>query len=217
MLVKDYMKTDVLTVEEEDSFNSVVNLMKENRIRHVPVVRKGKVVGIVTESDIKKASASPATTLSVYELNYLLDRIRVKDIMTADVISAQPDMTLEDAAMTMREKRIGGLPVVDRKNNLVGIITLTDIVDQFLDVMGVGAQGIRLTIEAEDKPGQIFRLAEIIKEYNVNIISLVAPRHENPRFRKIVMRIQCAEEVDKMVAEIEKAGFAVLSVIACEK
>ncbi len=217
MLVKDYMKTDVLTVEEEDSFNSVVNLMKENRIRHVPVVRKGKVVGIVTESDIKKASASPATTLSVYELNYLLDKIRVKDIMTKEVVSAQPDMTLEDAAMTMRERRIGGLPVVDRKNNLVGIITLTDIVDQFLDVMGVGAQGIRLTIEAEDKPGQIFRLAEIIKEYNVNIISLVAPRHENPRLRKIVMRIQCAEDVDKMVAEIEQAGFAVLSVIACEK
>jgi acetoin utilization protein AcuB len=191
--------------------------MKDHRIRHVPVVRKGKVVGIVTESDIKKASASPATTLSVYELNYLLDKIRVKDIMTKDVISAQPDMTLEDAAMLMRERRIGGLPVVDRKNILVGIITLTDIVDQFLDVMGVGAQGIRLTIEAEDKPGQIYRLAEIIKEYNVNIISLVAPRHENPRLRKIVMRIQCAENVDKMIAEIEKAGFAVLSVVACEK
>ncbi|NOY77044.1 MAG: CBS domain-containing protein [Calditrichaeota bacterium] len=217
MIVKDYMKTDVITVGETDSFNQVIHAMKENHIRHIPVVKKGKVVGIVTESDIKKASASPATTLSVYELNYLLDKITAKDIMTKDVLTAHPEMTLEDAAMIMREHRIGGLPVTDRKKNLLGIITLTDIVDQFLDVMGVGARGIRITIEAEDKPGQIYKLASIIKEYHVNIISLVAPRHEDPKLRKIVMRIQCTKNVDKLVSEIEKEGFVVLSTIACEE
>ncbi|GBE28368.1 inosine-5'-monophosphate dehydrogenase [bacterium BMS3Bbin03] len=216
MLVKNYMKTDVISVKEDDSFNRVVGAMKEYHIRHIPVVEKGKVVGIVTESDIKKASASPATTLSVYELNYLLEKIKAKDIMTRAVKTAAPELSLEDAAMIMRERKIGGLPVVDDRNSLLGIITLTDIIDVFLDVMGVGARGIRLTIEAEDKPGQIYEMAAIIKKYDVNIISLVAPRHQDPKMRKIVMRIQCTKQADTMISELEKAGFVVLSLIGCD-
>ncbi len=217
MLVKNYMQTKVLTVQEDSTFEDVIQLMKRHKIRHVPVVREGKVVGFITESDVRRASASPASSLSVYELNYLLEKIKVRDIMTPEVVTASPDMTLEEAALIMRNHKFGGLPVVEEDGRLVGIITLTDIVDVFLDVMGVGDRGIRLTIDVADVPGQIFRLAKIINRYKVNIQSIVASHHPQPGMRRVVIRIQCADEGDEIVKAIESEGFEVESRLNCEE
>jgi len=211
------MQTKVLTVQEDSTFEDVIQLMKRHKIRHVPVVREGKVVGFITESDVRRASASPASSLSVYELNYLLEKIKVRDIMTPEVVTASPDMTLEEAALIMRNHKFGGLPVVEEDGRLVGIITLTDIVDVFLDVMGVGDRGIRLTIDVADVPGQIFRLAKIINRYKVNIQSIVASHHPQPGMRRVVIRIQCADEGDEIVKAIESEGFEVESRLNCEE
>ena len=210
------MKTKVLTVGENDTFEDVIQLMKQNKIRHIPVVKRDKVVGFITESDVKRVSASPASSLSVYELNYLLEKIKVRDIMTREVITASPEMTLEEAALIMRNHKFGGLPVVEDNGRLVGIITLTDIVDVFLDVMGVGDQGIRLTIDVADVPGQIYRLTEIINRYKVNIQSIVASHHPEPGMRRVVIRLQCVSREDDIVHAIAAEGFQVESRLNCD-
>ncbi|MGD9139709.1 MAG: CBS domain-containing protein, partial [Desulfobacterales bacterium] len=123
MLVKNWMSKNVITVDVNDSMPDATKLLKENDIRMLPVMKKGKLVGIVTDRDLKKASASDATTLEVHELLYLLTKIKVKDIMTSDVITVPPDFTVEETAQVLQKNRISGMPVVDAEERLVGVIT----------------------------------------------------------------------------------------------
>lgn len=127
LLVRDWMVEDVVTVEPKTPMLEAHQLMRSRKIRRVPVVKRGKVVGIVTRSDVREASPSDATTLNVWEMNYLLARLKVKEIMSKDVITIHPQETIKEAATRMYEKKIGALPVVDDKNNLVGILTESDI------------------------------------------------------------------------------------------
>ncbi len=127
LLVRDWMIKDVITVEPKTPMLEAHQIMRARNIRRVPVVKRGKVVGIVTRSDVREASPSDATTLNVWEMNYLLAKLKVKEIMTKDVITIHPEETLKAAAEKMYEKKIGALPVVDDKNNLVGILTESDI------------------------------------------------------------------------------------------
>ncbi len=127
LLVRDWMIKDVITVEPKTPMLEAHQIMRARNIRRVPVVKRGKVVGIVTRSDVREASPSDATTLNVWEMNYLLAKLKVKEIMTKDVITIHPEETLKAAAEKMYEKKIGALPVVDGKNNLVGILTESDI------------------------------------------------------------------------------------------
>ncbi len=127
LLVRDWMIKDVITVEPKTPMLEAHQIMRARNIRRVPVVKRGKVVGIVTRGDVREASPSDATTLNVWEMNYLLAKLKVKEIMTKDVITIHPEETLKAAAEKMYEKKIGALPVVDGKNNLVGILTESDI------------------------------------------------------------------------------------------
>ncbi len=127
LLVRDWMIKDVITVEPNTPMLEAHQIMRARNIRRVPVVKRGKVVGIVTRGDVREASPSDATTLNVWEMNYLLAKLKVKEIMTKDVITIHPEETLKAAAEKMYEKKIGALPVVDDKNNLVGILTESDI------------------------------------------------------------------------------------------
>ncbi len=127
LLVRDWMIKDVITVEPKTPMLEAHQIMRARNIRRVPVVKRGKVVGIVTRGDVREASPSDATTLNVWEMNYLLAKLKVKEIMTKDVITIHPEETLKAAAEKMYEKKIGALPVVDDKNNLVGILTESDI------------------------------------------------------------------------------------------
>jgi acetoin utilization protein AcuB len=127
LLVRDWMIKDVVTVEPDTPMLEAHQLMRSRNIRRVPVVKRGKVVGIVTRSDVREASPSDATTLNVWEMNYLLAKLKVREIMTSDVITIHPEETLKEAAIKMYDKKIGALPVVDKHNNLVGILTESDI------------------------------------------------------------------------------------------
>ncbi len=209
MLVKECMTVNPFTIAENMPVFEAGELLRKNNISRLPVVRDGKVTGIITREDLLKVTPSAATTLSVWELNYVLSKIQVKDGMTKNPITISPDATLEEAALIMRDKNVGALPVVEN-GKLTGIITESDIFDAFLDLMGLKQTGTRLSIDFEDRIGAIADLTEIIKEQGVNIISL-ALFHRPNKQGQLVLRLEGSEQ-EKLIKEIEAKGFKVVHV-----
>ncbi|MEC9492717.1 CBS and ACT domain-containing protein [Flexistipes sp.] len=216
MFVKDWMQTNLITVNEDDTILDAVHLMRENRIRRLPVLKKGKLTGIITEKDIKEFSPSRASTLDIYEMHNILAKSVVKDAMTSDVISVSPENPIERAALILRDKRFGGLPVVDSDGELCGIITSVDVFDVFVEAMGMRKAGARITIFVEDQPGAIAEIAKTIKKHNLNIISLATFYFKNKPegFRDIVIRLSGNEnEVQSASDELHENGFEVTSLL----
>ena len=175
MLVKNWMSKNVITVDENDSMQDAMKHLKEHDIRMLPVMKKGKLVGIVTDRDLKRASASDATTLEVHELLYLLSKIKVKDIMTRDVITVPPDFTVEETAQVLQKNRISGAPVVDANAQLVGTITQTDLFGVLISLTGVGNGGIQFGFQVEDRSGSITEVADIIRAYGGRMVPTSCP------------------------------------------
>ena len=213
MRVERRMKRDVVVVRPTDSVLTAMDLIRRRGIRHLPVVDGGQVVGMVTDRDIRQAAASPATSLSVHELHYLLDRMTVADIMRKPVITIGPDGTVEDAARLLLAHRIGWLPVV-RDGALVGIITETDILEAFLEVMGITATSGRLELVIEDRPDPAaFRaVCTAIAEQGGDIASVVSARAVRDREERkvLILRVE-APDFDALVAHLTAAGYPVLS------
>ncbi|NIS74804.1 MAG: CBS domain-containing protein [Deltaproteobacteria bacterium] len=190
MIVERRMRKNPVWVDEEDSMKKAIDLLKEKGIRHLPVLRDGeKLVGIVSDRDIKAASPSPATSLEIREIYYLLDKIKIKQIMTKKPYTVSMGTPVEEAALIMREKRIGALPVV-KDGKLIGIITETDILDAFLDSVGISRPGYRIEVALPNTPGQLFRIANLLNELDVNIVSVVTASAEDPGKKILVLRIE---------------------------
>lgn len=209
MFVRERMTVNPFTVTENTPIFEAGELLRKNNIARLPVVKDGKLVGIITQEDLLKVSPSEATTLSVWELNYVLSRIQVKDGMTKNPVIITPDATLEEAAMIMRNKKVGALPVVE-DGKLIGIITESDIFDAFLDLMGLKRTGTRLTIDLEDRIGAIADLTEIIKEQGINIISM-ALFHRPDNQGELVIRLD-SNQSELLVKEIQNRGFKVVHI-----
>lgn len=175
MYVKNRMTKNPITITADVPITDVVVLMREKNLKRVPVVDGDKVIGILTQSDIQKVSPTKATSLSVFEINYLLIKLTVKDAMTKKIITIDADNLLEEAAVIMRQNRIGTLPVVE-KGKLVGIITESDIFDAFIDLLGFKDFGSRITVEAKDVPGAMAEIAEIYKSFDANITHIAVYR-----------------------------------------
>jgi acetoin utilization protein AcuB len=208
MLVQGWMSVDVITVEQDTSMMKASIIMKENRIRCLPVVDKGgKVVGIVTDRDLRDASPSKATTLDVYELNYLLSSMKIKDIMTKEIVYVRPDETVEFAALLMLENKISSLPVVNNKNKLVGIITQTDIFKLLISIAGVYSGGIQFAFSLEDRPGSIRDAADVIRSYGGRIVSILSTGETAEEGRRNVY-IRCSvlseDNLRNLVKELEE-------------
>ncbi len=172
MLVGERMSRPAITVLPELPVPDALNLMHSEHIRRFPVVdKRGRLVGMVTEQDLLKASASNATTLSVWELGYLLNKITVSQVMAKDVVTVTEDTPIEEAARLMADKRISGLPVV-REQKVVGIISESDLFKLLLEVFGARQPGIRVTVNAEDRPGVLLKLSQAINNIGGNIISV---------------------------------------------
>jgi len=210
MLVKNWMSKNVITVDINDSMQDAMKLLKENDIRMLPAMKKAKLVGIVTDRDLKKASASDATTLEVHELLYLLMKIKVKDIMTRDVITVPPDYTVEETAQVLQKNRISGAPVVDTDGQLVGTITQTDLFRVLISLTGVGNGGIQFGFQVEDRPGSIKEVADIIRIYGGRMVSILSSYDDVAEgYRKVYIRMRSIErsELKKLIQELEsKAG-----------
>ncbi|MGA1862327.1 CBS and ACT domain-containing protein [Deferribacter thermophilus] len=215
MFVKDWMKKDIVTVNKNDTILDALHLMREHGFRRLPVLEGDKLVGIITEKDIKDFSPSKASTLDIYELHNVLARYEVKDAMTMDVITVSPDDPIEKAAIILRDKRFGGLPVVDENGKLVGLITAVDVFDVFVVAMGIREKGVRVNILVEDRPGAIAVLAKIIKQFELNIISLATFYiKDKPNLRDLVIRINGDnDKINKCIDEIKNNGFDVTSVL----
>lgn len=173
MLVKGWMTSDVMTIDEDTSMMKASQIMKENNIRRLPVMRKGKLVGMVTDRDIKEASPSKATTLDVHELYYLLSELKVKDIMSKTLFTIGPEETVEKAAVKMLEHRISGLPVVNDKGKVVGVITQGDIFKVLVSLTGIYRGGIQFGFNLEDRPGSIKEVGDLIRKHGGRMVSIL--------------------------------------------
>jgi len=214
MKVKNRMSENPRTVNLDTSVHEAFSLMKAHNIRRLPVVDKGKVVGIVTIADLNRASPSSATTLSKHELKYLLAKTKIKDILPKNhkVITIGPDNYIETAARVMRENKIGALPVIDDQGKLVGIITETDIFDALIDVLGVTRAHSRIDFYTSDRPGTIAEITTMIAQKGKNIINTVAFFDKKKDMYKMVIRLEELDCQDVVEALIER-GLEVESVI----
>jgi len=179
MYVREYMNPNVITVTSDTLVHDAQKIMKDHGIRRLPVVDGGKLVGLVTQDRLREIAPSPATSLSVWELNYLLAKMRVREAMVRDVITIGPEATLEEAARLGQERRIGTLPVVD-DGRLVGIITTTDLFNILTQVLRFGQPGVRLHIHRCEKGQPVNRVLEVIIKHGVGITALfgvIPPGH----------------------------------------
>ena len=198
MLVKNWMSKTIITIDENDSMNKVMDLMKENAIGMVPVMKKDKLVGIVTDRDLKRSSPSDATTLEIHELLFLISKIKVKDIMTKDPITVPFDFTVEEAAEVLMKNRISGAPVVAQDGQVVGAITKGDLFRVLISLTGVGKRGIQFAFQVEDLPGTIKDVADIIRNYGGRMVSILSSYENAPQgYRKVFIRMYGVER-DKL-------------------
>jgi len=211
--VGERMTTNVKTVSMETNINEAFSMMKDHNIRRLPVLEKGRVVGIVTLSDLNRAAPSSATSLSIHELNYLLAKTTIKDILPKkqQVITTGPENYIETAAKLMRRYRISGLPVLEQ-DKLVGIVTETDIFDAFIDILGVKKTHSRIDLYTADRPGTIAAITGIIAAQGKNILNTVVYFDDKKGKYKMIVRL---EELDcqDVVAALKDLGYEVESVI----
>ena len=206
MFVRQFMTSQVFTVSPDESIADTLTLMREKKIDRLPVLEKGKLVGFVTDGDLREVSPSPATTLSIFELNYLIAKTPIREVAIKKVITCHPDTQIEEAALIMREHKIGGLPVIE-DDKLVGIITGYDILDAFLDIMGSRSPGERLVIEAKDKTGLLLDIASTIKHFEVDVTSF-AFYHLKDNHIQFLVRLQ-GEQVAEAIASLEEKGYRI--------
>jgi len=211
--IKEKMQKNPVTISAEASFYEARAIIRDKGIRHLPVVDKDhRLVGLVTDNDIRGAAPSDATSLSVHELHYLLGKLKVTAFMTPKnkLITITPETIIERAAQLLHEHKVGCLPVVEG-DKLIGIITETDILSHFVDLFGLNKMGTRLTIALEDKPGQLHGILEVIKNFNVNIITVAGGTFKVQGKRLVVIRIE-TQDYQALVNGLEKAGYEVLSI-----
>lgn len=213
MLVGERMTYPVITISPDLSINEALNLMKREHIRRLPVMKDSKLVGIVTEQDLLYASPSPATTLSVWEMNYLLSKVTVKEVMTKEIITVPENTPIEEAARMMVDNKIGGLPVM-RDDVMVGIITETDLFKVLLELMGARESGIRASVFLVNKPGQLARLAQAIADKGGNIISIANFLGDDPTNRQLNFKVSGLSE-EELRAIIEPLVIRIKYIQCC--
>jgi len=202
MFVSEWMSRKVFTVSPESSISDALTLMKEKKIKHVPVVKDERLKGIISDRDIKEFSPSKATTLDVYELHYLLATSKVKDLMKTKIITTTPDTPVEEAAMLMYDREIGSLPVLD-DGKLVGIISDRDIFKVLVDITGVRHGGHRVNLIVEDRPGSVREVADIIREHGFNLQSILTSYEGvEPGYRNVVIRANGSGKFGSLKADL---------------
>jgi acetoin utilization protein AcuB len=204
MLVKDWMSPAPLTVSPETPVLEALRLLKERGFRRLPVVEGAKLIGIVTDKDLKDAMPSKATTLSVWEMNYLLAKLTVREVMATEVLTLNALETIEDAALRMQERKLGGVPVLDNAGALVGILTVTDVLGALVRVLGLKEGGVRVTLEVPDQPGALGVAVEAIKPSNILSVATAGLREGQRRF---VLRVN-GEGLDGLADRLRAAGIA---------
>ena len=190
MLVKNWMSKPVITIDANDSMSDAIKLLKKHDIKMLPVMKKGKLVGILTDRDLKRSSASDATSLEIHELLYLISTIKIKDVMTKNPITVPLDYTIEETAEILLKHKISGVPVIDHFGDIVGTITQNDIFKTIISLTGVERKGIQFGLEVEDLPGSIKEVEDTIREYGGRMASILTSYDLAPEgFRRLYIRM----------------------------
>ncbi|HEY4690138.1 MAG TPA: CBS domain-containing protein [Anaerolineae bacterium] len=197
MLVKERMSRQPILASPDLSISEALNLMKKEKVRRLPVVDKqGHLIGIVSDKDLLHASPSPATSLSVWEITYLLGKIKVEDVMTRKVITVTEDTPVEDAARIMADNKIGGLPVVGNDGGVVGIITETDLFKLFLELLGAREKGVRMTMLVHNQIGELAKITQAITASGGNIMALATYLGTDSTNREVMMKVASISKDD---------------------
>ena len=212
MYVDRIMTRDVLQVAENTRVTQLAALMRDHRIRHLPVVRGGRLVGLVTSHDLERVSPSPVTTLSVGEANYLLGKLDAARVMRAEVVTCAPDTLVEEAARLLRQEKIGCLPVVESGGKLVGILTHEDLLDFFLDITGcLMADTTRIAVHLPDTIGQLGRLLTAINDAGGYIATVVSPLHPDQTGLRVAVVRYRADDPHALNRRLRDLGYDVLT------
>ena len=207
MAVKDFMTRKVVYISPETTVAHAADIMRAQELHRLPVIENDQLVGLVTEGTIAEASPSKATSLSIYEMHYLLNKTKIKDIMIRDVVTVSQFASLEDATYLMLKNKIGILPVVDNQQ-VYGVITDRDVFRAFLEISGYGEEGIRVRFITEDEVGVLEKIVHLIVEENLNISNAVnIPRKDG----KVIIEVQIDGNVDlpALKAKFEDKGIQV--------
>ena len=209
MKIKHWMTKDPVTVTPDTLAVEAQKMMKDNKFRRLPVVEKGKLVGIVTFRNLIEAAPSPATTLSIHELNYLIMRIKVKDLMKKNVVTLSPENTVIDAIALGTKKDIGGFPVVDEKGKVVGIVTESQIGRALMNLFGTNIEKEIISLENVDlQLGTIGNLTSIIEKLGVTILSIFSIPKRTTDLLRVFIRIK-SDKKDEVVEALKKAGYEI--------
>jgi len=206
MFVGNRMTRNLVTIDKDADILKVRNLFAKHDIDQLPVVQNGKLVGIITDRDIRENSPSPASTLSTHELNYLLSEIKVENIMTKKVVTVTPGTTIEAAAKLINEKRVNSLPVVVN-DEPVGIITTCDLLDILLEFVGMDTTSSRVQLTLSSTMGEIAKITRIINDMGLTIMSIVsAMKKGDPEKRTAVIRVN-TDDTKELLRAFEEAGY----------
>lgn len=206
MFVRDYMTKSPITISKKTPVFEALEIMKKYKIRQLPVVAEGKLAGLVTEKELLTVSPSPATSLSIYEMNYLLAKMNVGEAMIKNPLTVTPGTTLEEAALIMRENKIGSVPVLE-DDKLIGIITVTDIFDALSRFFGYGKAGTRLVVESKDRVGLIADVTQVVKEFDVPIKGIICVVKDNEN-AEMMLRLGTIDSA-RVVEALENRGLKV--------
>lgn len=214
MFVAERMTKHPVTMESTATVGEVDRVMKKNKFHRMIIVDDGKLVGYLSDRDVMRVTPSPATSLSKFEIRSLLDKLKVKDIMQKKVVTVNEDATIEEAALIMFNNKVGGLPVISEVGTVVGIITATDILKTFVNVMGLPQGGkTRLTLKVDNKVGVMADITKIFSDNGINIDSMITCRQDEDSY-EIVVRIDAHQELlNKIKTQLESRGYKVIHIV----
>lgn len=207
MLIEDWMAKNVLTVDENTSLMRATRIMKENNIRRLPVVCHGKLMGIVTDRDVKDASPSKTASLDIHELYYLLSEMKVKDVMTVSPLTLKGKDSLEMAALIMLEDKISGIPIVDDSGHLVGLLSETDVLRGFIRNTGIKDGTHLYVFDLPDSPGSVTKVVEVLRRYDSRVISVLTSFEDAPEgIKRVSIRISVDDPAKGEALKQELSG-----------
>ena len=213
MFVAERMTKHPISVASDATVGEVDRLMKKNKFHRMLIVDGGKLVGYLSDRDVMRVAPSPATSLSKFEIRELLDKLKVRDIMQKKVVTVNEDATIEEAALIMYNNKVGGLPVVSQVGAVVGIITATDILKTFVNVMGLPDGGkTRLTLEVENKIGVMANITKIFSDNGVNIDSMITCRQDAKNYEIVVRCDENVENFDKIKSQLESHDYKIIHI-----
>ncbi len=191
MVVRKWMSPNPVTVGKDDPVSEAIHLMKQHKIRHLPVMDGDRLVGIVSDRDLKEYMPSRATTLDVYELHYALSRAKVSEAMRRDPLRVGPDDTIEKAALLLHDNKIGCLPVVDGDGALVGILAHEDVFEALIQVTGARTNTVRFQLTIPDEAGSIRVVADKVRAHGLKIRSILTTYQDVPEGRReLILRVE---------------------------